>query len=290
MRELENEFVKVGIKDLGAELSSLINKSCYTEHIWQADESIWGRHAPILFPFVGQVKEGKYIYNEEEFSISQHGFARDMNFELISQTKNSFTFRISDTEETLKKYPFKFELDVIYTLEGKTLDINYQVKNKDSKEIWFSIGAHPGFNCPFSGKDNFEDYFLELSSQETTNRLEIENGLLSGKQSPFFKNGTTIDLKYPLFENDAIIFEELNSSEISIKSSKNNNFVKINFHNWPFLGIWTKPNANAPYVCIEPWYGITSESNKDTVLQEKKGILNLPIGETFNCNYTIEIG
>lgn len=290
MRELENEFVKVGIKDLGAELSSFVNKENYTEHIWQADASIWGRHAPILFPFVGQVKEGKYLFEGKEYHISQHGFARDMQFEVTSQTNNSISYRITHNNHTLSKYPFMFQLDVTYTLVGKSLDIQYNVTNSDTKTIWFSIGAHPGFNCPFSPKESFNDYYLELNSEETSARLEIENGLLSGKQSTFFNKESKIALEHNLFEQDAIIFEELNSSEICIKSSKNDQFVKMNFNNWPYLGIWTKPNANAPYVCLEPWHGITAESDKETILQDKKGIRSLTIGESFACNYSIEIG
>lgn len=290
MRELENEFVKVGIKDLGAELSSFVNKENYTEHIWQADASIWGRHAPILFPFVGQVKEGKYLFEGKEYHISQHGFARDMQFEVASQTNNSISYRITHNNDTLSKFPFMFQLDVTYTLVGKSLDIQYNVTNSDTKTIWFSIGAHPGFNCPFSPKESFNDYYLELNSEETSARLEIENGLLSGKQSTFFNKESKIALEYNLFEQDAIIFEELNSSEICIKSSKNDQFVKMNFNNWPYLGIWTKPNANAPYVCLEPWHGITAESDKETILQDKKGIRSLAIGESFACNYSIEIG
>lgn len=290
MRELENEFVKVGIKDLGAELSSFVNKENYTEHIWQADASIWGRHAPILFPFVGQVKEGKYLFEGKEYHISQHGFARDMQFEVASQTNNSISYRITHNNDTLSKYPFMFQLDVTYTLVGKSLDIQYNVTNSDTKTIWFSIGAHPGFNCPFSPKESFNDYYLELNSEETSARLEIENGLLSGKQSTFFNKESKIALEHNLFKQDAIIFEELNSSEICIKSSKNDQFVKMNFNNWPYLGIWTKPNANAPYVCLEPWHGITAESDKETILQDKKGIRSLAIGESFACNYSIEIG
>ena len=290
MRELENDLVKVGIKDLGAEVSSFINKENNTEHMWQADASIWGRHAPILFPFVGQVNGGKYLFEGKEYEISQHGFARDMPFEVIEQSNNSITYRITHNADTLVKYPFKFQLDVIYTLIDKTLDIKYNVTNSDSKTIWFSIGAHPGFNCPFTPTDAFNDYYLELNSEETSPRLEIENGLLSGKQSEFLKNETTLALKHDIFEQDAIIFEELKSSEICIKSSKNDQFVKMNFKNWPFLGIWTKPNANAPYVCLEPWYGITSEADKATTLEDKKGILSLEMGKSFSCNYTIEVG
>lgn len=290
VRELENEFVKVGIKDLGAELCSFINKENYVEHMWQAEATIWGRHAPVLFPFVGQVKEGKYRYNNTEYQVSQHGFARDAVFEVMEQKSNSIAYKTSFNEETLKKFPFKFELIITYTLTKKKVEIKYTVNNIDDKTIWFSLGAHPGFNCPFSPNDTFNDYYLELCTPENVDRLEIENGLLSGKLSTFLQNESKINLQHQLFEQDAIIFEELKSSEISIKSTKNNHFVKVNFHNWPYLGIWTKPNANAPYVCIEPWYGITAENSKDTILQEKKGILSLDKNNTFTCSYTIEVG
>lgn len=290
VREIENEFLKVSVKDRGAELCGLKNKKTSIEHIWNADPKIWGRHAPLLFPIVGQVKEGKYQFGGETYKLSQHGFARDMNFELESHEENQLIFSLCSSDLTRSNYPFDFCLKVIYTLSGNKLDIAYNVDNEGVDTMWFSIGAHPGFNCPFKEGESFNEYYLELDQNETTDRICIQNGLLDGKSEVNYLKGTSqLPLTHDLFDEDAVIFEELQSSEVIIRSKKHDNFVRVNFEGWPYLGIWSKPKTNAPYVCIEPWYGITSGLEEENFIN-KKGICSLEAGQRFDCSYSIQAG
>lgn len=289
--ELQNDFLSVRINFKGAELSSIYNKKDSIEHVWQADEKVWGRHAPILFPIVGKVKGGRYSVNGKEYQLSQHGFARDKMFELDEVTKSKVVFKLSYDAESLKKYPFKFCLSVVYELIGGKINISYIVENKDNKQIWFSIGAHPGFTVPFYERESFEDYYLEFDKKENADKLLLSaNGLLNGDvQKNFLSNSNIIDLKYSTFSKDALVFENLKSSYLTIKNRKNSLSLKIGIENFPLLGIWTMPGAKAPYICIEPWYGVADSESSLGDFIEKKAIESLSIGEQFEMNYFIEI-
>jgi galactose mutarotase-like enzyme len=152
---LENEIIKITVSDKGAELTSLVRKKDNAEFIWQADPKYWGRHAPILFPIVGRVKNNKYRIEYKEYSLSQHGFARDMNFKKVEKNSDNILFKLNWNQETLKVYPYKFELYVKYEIKDNRVDISYEVKNLDDRDIYFSIGAHPGFNCPMENDNEF---------------------------------------------------------------------------------------------------------------------------------------
>jgi len=289
--EIQNETLSVRINFKGAELSSIYNKKEKIEHIWQADSKVWARHAPILFPIVGQVKGGKYKVDGVEYSLGQHGFARDKVFMLEEITKTSAVFKLESDEDSLEIYPFKFELFVKYNLLGGKLDISYEVVNTDTKQILFGIGAHPGFTVPFNSKTNFEDYYLEFEKNETVDKLLLSNnGLLSGEVHEKFLNNTNrIPLEYSTFSKDALIFENLQSSYISIKSNKTDVSLKMGIDNFPLLGIWTMPGKNAPYICIEPWYGVADSELSTGNFEEKKAINKLPVNGKFEMNFYIKI-
>ncbi|WP_242851368.1 hypothetical protein [Clostridium sp. DMHC 10] len=149
---LQNELLKVEAVEKGAELTSIKTVKDGAEYLWTAKSDIWARHAPILFPIVGKVKNNTYRINDDTYTLSQHGFARDMNFEVMEGTSDKAVFKLTYNEETLSKYPYKFELIVKYELKENEIEASYKVKNVDSQEIYFSIGAHPGFNCPVVGE------------------------------------------------------------------------------------------------------------------------------------------
>ncbi|MEN8139527.1 MAG: aldose 1-epimerase family protein [Bacteroidota bacterium] len=289
--ELQNDLLSVRVNFKGAELSSIYNKIENIEHIWQADEKVWARHAPILFPIVGKVKGGKYKVDDKEYFLGQHGFARDRVFELDEITGSGATFRLESDDESLKIYPFNFCLLVKYKLEGSKLNINYLVENTDSDEIYFSIGAHPGFTVPFHDNHDFEDYYLEFDKKESTGKLLLsENGLLSGEiHEGFLNNNNIIDLKYSTFSKDALVFENLKSSSLTIKSKKTNVSLKVGIDKFPLVGIWTMPGAKAPYICIEPWYGVADSESSTGNYKEKKAIESLKAGEEFKMSFYIEI-
>ena len=159
---LVNNFLTVKISNHGAEIQSIVDNHTHTEYIWQADPKIWKRHAPVLFPIVGSLKDNQYIYDGKIYNMTQHGFARDMDFEVESQTKDSITFLLKDTPETLKKYPFKFELRVKYTLTDNLVEEKFVVTNQDEKEMIFGIGGHPAFNLKTSDSIDKGDYYFEF--------------------------------------------------------------------------------------------------------------------------------
>lgn len=287
---MENEFASVKINSLGAELASFILKKDGTEYIWQADSAVWARHAPILFPVVGKLKNNQYQIKNQTYSMPQHGFARDLPFELLSLTENSCNYLLRSNRETLAMYPYHFELTVSYRLEKTTLTVSYRVQNKGEDTMHFSIGAHPAFNWPLSPEtETRKNYVLEFSDQETLNRLVIENGLISPRRIPFLKDASSFPLTAELFTNDALVFQHIKSSKITFLSQEIEKYVEMDITGFPYLGIWAKP-ASPPFICLEPWYGLADSIDSDGDLSTKTAIQTLTPNQAFSCVYTITIG
>lgn len=287
---IRNESLEIKVKSLGAELTSLKTISDNCEYLWQCDVKYWTGQSPILFPIVGRVENNKYKIDDKEYELGIHGFAMNSEFILTEKLNNSLTYKLCSNSETLKKYPYKFELGIKYKLEKKELAVSFEVKNIDNKMIWFSIGAHPGFNCPLDKNESFDDYSLIFEHNETVNRLLLDGGLclMTNGEESFLNNEKEIKLSAKLFEKSAIILKKLKSNKITLKSKKCKKNVSVMFAGFPYLGIWTMPNA--PYVCIEPWYGLPSTKGQDADLKTKEGILSLEPEKTFQCLYKIIIG
>ncbi|MDQ3290846.1 MAG: aldose 1-epimerase family protein, partial [Bacteroidota bacterium] len=145
MHTLQNDTFQIGVQEHGAELCSFKNTQTNLEYIWQADPAIWARHAPVLFPIVGKLKDNQYTYKGKSYTLPQHGFARDHAFTLESKTENSLTFLLQQSEASLNNYPFDFRLFISYRLEENALTVAYRVENPSDKNLYFSLGAHPGF-------------------------------------------------------------------------------------------------------------------------------------------------
>lgn len=278
---LKNKQLTTQINHLGAELNSLKNNSDI-EYIWEGNPDFWGKHSPVLFPIVGTLNNNSFEYKGNTYSLSRHGFAREMEFQLIAKTKTSAIFSIHSNEDTLKKYPFEFEFQIIYILEENKLDISYKVINKNEVKLPFSVGAHPAFALP----GNFENYSLLFEKEEALDYHLLENNLISNKKATLQTTQKLVKLNYPLFENDALIFKTLQSNSLTILDNQKP-ILKVLFEDFPHLGIWTMQNA--PFLCVEPWFGYsdTTESNGD--LFEKEGIQILNPKETFESKFTIEI-
>jgi galactose mutarotase-like enzyme len=285
--ELKNDFLKVKINSFGAELNSLqkIDNSC--EYIWQANSKYWARHSPILFPIVGRLKEDGYFYKDKKYSMSQHGIARDKEFEVVNKEESFIEFRLCSDEKSFEIYPFSFELYLSYKLEKSSLIISYKVVNKSDEKIFFSIGAHPAFNWTLDENEKKEDYFLEFEVDKIKRYFLDEKGLLFKSDDLKLENNKLF-LNEELFKDDALVFEDSNIKQVVFKSVKNEKFVKVNFDNFPYLGIWSKPSG-APFLCIEPWFGVADDKNSNQKLEEKKGINSLKKDEEFFCSYSIEI-
>lgn len=278
---ISNSNLTAQINSLGAELFSLKN-SKNKEYIWEGNPAFWGKHSPILFPIVGTLKNNSYHYNGIEYNLSRHGFAREMEFELIEKTENSVTFSLISSEETRKVYPFDFELQIIYTLDKSSLNIEYKVINKGKSQMPFSIGAHPAFSLP----GNFENYSLEFEQDEPLEYHLLENDLISDKTKKLEVKNKILHLNYQLFENDALVFKSLQSKSLTILENSNP-VLRVDFKDFPSLGIWTK--SNAPFLCIEPWFGYSDTEENFGNLFEKEGIQILDKKEIFKSKFSIEI-
>lgn len=278
---ISNSSLRVSVKHAGAELFSILDNQ-NKEYIWEGNPDFWGKHSPVLFPIVGTLKNNSYTINEKEYHLSRHGFARDMEFELIEKTEDSATFSLQSNAETLQKYPFDFELQLIYTLEEKELTIAYKVINKGNSKIPFSIGAHPAIAMP----GNFEAYSFQFEKNETLKYNLLENDLISDKTEILATTNNLVPLNYKLFQNDALVFKTLESNSVTILDNSKP-YIKVNFKDFPSLGIWTKENA--PFICIEPWFGYSDTADNSGDLFKKEGILVLNANETFNSNFSIQI-
>lgn len=278
---ISNSKLTATIKHAGAELFSLKNNN-NKEFIWEGNPDFWGKHSPVLFPIVGTLKNNTYTINDISYHLPRHGFARDMEFNLVSKTDESAIFSIQSNAESLKVYPFEFELQIIYTLIDSQLDIQYKVINKNDSKMPFSIGAHPAIALP----GNFENYAFEFEKNEPLEYSLLENDLISNKTKQLETKENQIDLNYQLFENDALIFKSLESNSLTILEN-NKPYVKVDFADFPSLGIWTKENA--PFICIEPWFGYSDTDENSGNLFEKEGIVTLDANQTFNSKFSIEI-
>ena len=278
---ISNSTISASINHSGAELFSLKHNN-NKEYIWEGNPEFWGKHSPILFPIVGTLKNNTYTIDKKEYQLTRHGFARDMEFQLLEKTNNSAVFSLESNTETLKIYPFHFELQLIYAIENTTLNIEYVVINKGETKMPFSIGAHPAIALP----QNFENYAFEFEKEETLKFNLLENDLISNKTSILETVKNIVPLNYILFENDALVFKTLESNSLTILENSKP-YVKVDFEDFPSLGIWTKNQA--PFICIEPWFGYSDTAENSGDLFQKEGILVLDAEETFHSKFSIKI-
>jgi galactose mutarotase-like enzyme len=286
--KLENDKILIKADSLGAELKKLVLKKNNKDYLWHGDSKYWGRSAPVLFPFVGRLKADKYVYNNQEYKMTQHGFARDKEFELIDQGENHLTFSLTEDKASLKKYPFKFRLEIKYKIKGNSLAVSYKVRNCDQKKMFFSIGAHPAFYWPLNKNETKEDYYLEFKKTETASRYLLESGLLNNKKEKLMEKSKKLDLKADTFKDDALVFKDIKSEKIILKSRKTEAKVEMEFEGFPYLGIWSQ-SAAAPFICLEPWHGIADSVDSSGKLEEKEGIMSLEAGNNFESTYVIKI-
>ena len=277
--KLDNGILSVTIADHGAEIRSVKKGDC--EYMWCADEKWWGRCAPVLFPIVGGLKDKKCIIDGKEYSMGQHGFARDMDFELAEQTENSATFVLKSNEETLEKYPYEFALTIKYILDGQKLKVCWIVENKNDGEMLFSIGAHPAFNL----RDG-ENYFSFDKEGDLSYHLIDEAGLYVKEPVYILKNDGYVPILKDMFNRDALIVEDNQARRVSLCGSDKKPYVTMTF-TAPLFGLWSKPDG-APFVCIEPWYGRCDANDADGNFANKDHIQSLEAGGIFSAEYEIE--
>ena len=277
---IENKDFSLSVKEMGAELNSFKSKKTGFEFIWEGNTDIWYGQSPILFPIIGRLLDDKYRLNGEEYTMPKHGIVRKKPFKLIDKTENSLKFIQSDDENSLKEYPYHFDLIVEFKITDNGLSVTHTVVNKNDCVMYYSFGAHPAFNCEIG------DY-LEFSEKEEllTERIDHDSILIEEK-FPVNIDGNKLTITKNLFDDDALILSGYKSKAISLKSNNHNRVVKFNFDS-PLLGIWAKHGA--PYVCIEPWWGVNDNYDKKDDLSQKRGIMALNPLEEKSFNWNIEI-
>ncbi|MBR1674251.1 MAG: aldose 1-epimerase family protein [Eubacterium sp.] len=297
---IENSRIKAGIEAHGAELRSLVNKETGEEYMWCGDPAFWGRVSPVLFPVVGNYKNKTSIYEGKEYHLSQHGFARDSEFEVVEQEDDMISFKLTFDEKSKEVYPFDFELIITYELKDK-LAVKWTVKNLDSREMYFSIGGHPAFNLRgtetkihFSNSVDKDAAGAALDGKTVSGAATLTAGILDAgllsdrtKQIELSEKGL-LQPTIELFAEDALILEDCRYDSVGLSDAEGNDYLTVTF-DAPVLGIWSPAGKNAPFVCIEPWYGRTDRVGFNMQLTEREYGNRLAPDEVFETAYTIAV-
>ena len=286
---LEHDELKLTIDSKGAEMKSLQRNG--QEYLWYGDSTYWGRSAPVLFPIVGSLKNKEFSYQGKKYSMNQHGFARDMEFNLVNISQNSITMRLQDNDFTKVNYPFSFILEIEYVIIDHTVKVIWRVENPDKEPLYFSIGGHPGFMCPISNQGKQTDYYICMNNKNksvnTANAVVIgEKGLASDEITEIETKDGILDITEALFARDALIFEDSQMDEISLLTPFKTAYLTVRF-DAPVVGVWTPPMKQAPFICIEPWYGRCDRMDFNGTLENREWGNHLLPGEKFEHSYEI---
>lgn len=290
LHTLSNDIITLTINDFGAELISIRNNHTNQEYLWNGNPDYWKRHSPILFPIVGSLKNNSYLYEGKEYTMSQHGFARDMEFELVEKTQNSILHRLCSNETTKKIYPFNFCLEIGYELTDSQIRVIWRVHSKDNQTMYFSIGGHPAFLCPINTNDKQEEYYLSFDGKDTLDVNYInESGLAVPKTVPLSLEQGLLPIDEHLFDRDALIIENNQAHTVSLLTPDKKPYVTLQFEA-PLFGVWSPAKKHAPFVCIEPWYGRCDSQDFEGTLKDRQWGNKLESQEVFEASYNIILG
>ena len=284
MHIIENSYLRATVSDTGAELVSVIGPEKDAERIWTGDPAVWNRHAPILFPFVGKVTDGKYRIGDREYPMkTQHGFARDLEFTCVGETPVSVTHSLAATDWTRERYPYEFRLSVTHRLDGKQLLISWEIENRGTDRMYFSIGGHPGFLMPEGVRK--EDCRIIFPGADT---LRYRSANKAGYVLPETKTLSLQEGCAPYQEDipDTWIFEDGQVGRVGIRLPDGKPYVMLHCEQFPMLAVWANPNG--PFICLEPWFGRTDDEGFRGTVDQKKAIQNLGGGEKREIAYSIE--
>jgi len=288
MTILENDQLRVTIRPQGAELTSLYHKPTQTEHLWQADPAVWGWHAPNLFPVVGACLNDELLIHGQAYPMPRHGFARHSEFTVKKADETQAVFVLHSNEQTRAAYPYEFEFRIGYYLDKATLTIAYQLFNDSDEALYFSVGGHPAFRVPFREGEVYEDYFLEFQKDEPLERhLLSAKGFFTGDTESVLTADRHLPLTEDLFDRDALVFKNLESRRVTIRSRHHDHRLAVGFTAFPYLGLWAKPGA--PFVCIEPWLGCADRQGTPQPIEQKEGIQRVDAHGQFEAGFTIGI-
>ncbi len=285
--QISNDKVTIQVDSLGAELKSLKSLPDGREYMWQGDPAYWGRTSPVLFPIVGGLKDGRYRVDGREYTMGQHGFARDMEFRLKSQVASEIWFFLESNEETLPKYPYPFLLEIGYEITERTVVVKWRVCNPAKEPIWFSIGGHPAFLCPIDPGTDQTQYRLIFDEKEKLVSSCIEGGLLGPEKKTYALRDGTLSVTADLFDDDALVIEGEQAHSVALARPDGRPYLTVDF-DAPLFGIWSPPKKKAPFICIEPWYGRCDSVDFTGEFKEREWGQQLS-GAVFEAQYRITI-
>ena len=287
---IENKALKASVDTSGAQLQSIFSKVTNTEYLWQGDQAYWGGRAYNLFPFIGRMYKNTYSYGGKEYKSRTHGVARFSLFQIEERSATSLTLLLTENEDTLQEYPFRFEYRVRFELKDNELIIRQSVKNTDDKTLICAFGGHPGINIPFDGGD-FEDYYLEFSEKTSAQCWPVSNvaPLMEGISVPYaLEDGTKLRLRHDLFDVDAVVLSNT-SQVVSYKSDKTTRYVTARYEDFKYIGFWHPAKTNAPFVCFEPWSALPATEGIQDALETKADMTHVSPGKSAQATYSIEI-
>ena len=286
---LENETLKVEIDSFGAELKSVLRKDNYREYMWYGNKKYWGRTSPVLFPFVGSVRDKKYTAKGKEYPMGQHGFARDMEFDFLSEAEDEIWFELKSNEETLKKYPYEFVLQIGYILKEDQVGVIWRVNNPSDEKIFFSIGAHPAFLCPVHGEDSKTGYGLFFDGVEEIvhHGNTLDTGLAVMEESILKLEDGIAEITDTFFDKCTYMIEGNQTNLVGIVDKDGAPVVDVMFDT-PLFAIWSPEKKNAPFICIEPWYGRCDRTDFEGNIEERDYTNILEPGQNFEGGYSMK--
>ncbi|MBQ8254706.1 MAG: aldose 1-epimerase family protein [Clostridia bacterium] len=287
--KISSPYLTVTVSELGAELRS-IKDADGTEYLWQGDPAYWSDRAPNIFPYVARLTKGSYYLDGKLFEMKPHGFALGECFKVISKKDNELVLELTDREVTYEQYPRRFSLRVKYIVDGATLKIIFSVTNRDERTMYFGIGGHPGFNVPLTAELEFDDYYLEFDGECSPKRIGFTpTCYLNGERADFpLEDGRIIKLSHGIFSDDAIVLTDV-SDKVTLKTAKDSRSVTVSYPKMKFLGIWHRPNTDAPYVCIEPWSSLPSTQDLISVFEAQKDLVTLEPDKTEDFPWEITV-
>lgn len=289
MQTIRNSAMTVTIDEMGAQLMS-ITANDGTEYLWNGDPAYWKGRAPILFPYVGRLTNGRYTFDGKEYEMPRHGFVRQTEFSILAAGKDHVTLHTESSEETRKSYPFAFQFNVSYVLEGNTLVVVYSTENLDNKIMYFGLGGHPGFRVPLEEGKAFHDYRLTFAQPcQPWQVLMSDNYMINGHEAPYpLENGVDLPLRHDLFDHDAIILKNFARS-VTLSAGEGTRGLTLTCPKMRYMGIWHQPKTDAPYVCLEPWVSLPSREGVVEDLSQQFDLISLAPRQRYENRWTVTI-
>ncbi len=286
---IQNGQIQITVDDMGAELKSIVRLDGEEEYMWDGNPEYWSRTSPVLFPFIGGLHNGAYTHNETTYEMTKHGFLRDTKFVLTEQNKDALWFEVRATKETKIIYPFDFEIEIGYVLYNTSVTVVWKIYNRGSETMEYSIGGHPAFRCPFNGNGKRSDYAVGMPGIKELDQTIIgATGFVSPITKKRIVENEKIYFTDGIFDQDALVFADSGMKKIELLNEKGESYVTFSF-DAPIIAVWSKPEADARFVCFEPWYGLCDVEGLHSILAERKWTNHLEPSHMDQKTYTITV-